>query len=704
MEAFPMDQTAVEPDLAHDPALGLSQRRKFEILGAVLLGLFLGALDQTVVGTALPRIVTDLGGNDYYTWVVTIYLLTSTITVPFYGKLSDLFGRKPFLIGGISLFLIGSALSGLSQNMAELILFRGIQGIGAGSLFPISLAVIGDLFTPAERGKYQGLFGAVFGISFIIGPALGGFLTDNVSWHWVFYVNIPIGLVSLFVIGRLLPNMKNPHATRNLDYLGGLIFTIAIAFLLVGLTNKAGTHLVNGAFVGNDWTDPSVGGFIGASVVLLLGFLFVESRTPEPIVPLDLWRGRVYAASMVSTFFVSFAFFGAIIFLPRWFQVVRHESATNSGYLLFPLLIGLIGSSIISGFLVARTGRYKAIIVSGLMVTAIGIALMTQLASTTDYPPLWAWMFITGVGIGPTLAVFTIAVQNAVPFSKLGVATSNLTFFRQIGGSVGLAISGTVFATQLATELPNRLAPVQQQLLANVPEQLRAQAQAGFAAIAHGGSTGNLQDFTGVGQSFGKAILNAAPVQFQPLIAPYVPQFDAAFFDAFTRALTATFLVGVVTTVIALLASFVLKDIPLRRTMGAQAPAGGGPGEAAALRGADAAGSGGPVGTAPLAPVADAQAHEDVVTAPADGVLAEPQPHLDRPAHDPVGGSSGLPEPGATAYAVGSQPAADASPGQPSRLSTLGAVAAVGAVAVVGVAAARGRNPMTVILRALRLR
>ena len=248
MEAFPIEANAVEPDLEHDPALGLSQRRKFEILGAILLGLFLGALDQTVVGTALPRIVTDLGGNELYTWVVTIYLLTSTITVPFYGKLSDLFGRKPFLLGGITLFLVGSALSGLSQNMAELIIFRGIQGVGAGALFPISLAVIGDLFTPAERGKYQGLFGAVFGISFIVGPALGGFLTDNISWHWVFYVNIPIGFISLFVISRLLPNVRRAGATATIDWWGVATFSAAIVPILVGLTE---------AQSGN-WGDPIV--------------------------------------------------------------------------------------------------------------------------------------------------------------------------------------------------------------------------------------------------------------------------------------------------------------------------------------------------------------------------------------------------------------------------------------------------------------
>jgi EmrB/QacA subfamily drug resistance transporter len=698
MEAFPAENGAVTPDLVQDPALGLSQREKLEILGAVLLGLFLGALDQTVVGTALPRIVTDLGGNEYYTWVVTIYLLTSTITVPFYGKLSDLFGRRPLLMIGITTFLVGSALSGLSQNMGELIFFRGLQGIGAGSLFPISLAVIGDLFTPAERGKYQGLFGAVFGVSFIVGPALGGFLTDHVAWNWVFYVNIPIGIISLFVIWRLLPNIKNPNATRNLDYLGALIFTVAIGFLLVGLTNKSGTHLVNGISTANDWTDFPVGGFIAVAVVLLLGFLAVEARAKEPIVPLDLWRGRTYAASMISTFFVSFAFFGAIIFLPRWFQVVRHESATNSGYLLFPLLIGLIGSSIISGFIVARTGRYKPVILIGLATTAVGIALMTQLQANTAYPPLWAWMFVTGVGIGPTLAVFTIAVQNAVPFSKLGVATSNLTFFRQIGGSVGLAISGTIFATQLTNELPGRLVPIVGQVIGSAPADSKGQVAAFFQSFATGGAQ-NLQDFTGVGQSFGAAIASKAPANVQSAISPFIPQLDAAFFDAFTRALSAAFVVGIATTVVALIAAFGLKEIPLRRTMGAPAPAAAGAGP-----GAGAVSSGTP-SAAPTAAGLEAASSNAPSEAPAfETDVAQPAP----PA-TPVPGSApsgSLPESSGAAFAAlpTTRRTVAQEPGVSADAIRVGAVAAIGAAAVVGVVAVRGRrrNPITDFVRGLR--
>ncbi len=558
MESFPAETGAREPSLAEDPALGLSQRSKLEILGAVLLGLFLVALDQTIVGTALPKIVTSLGGNDLYTWVVTIYLLTSTITVPFYGKLSDIYGRRPMLMIGISLFLIGSALSGLSQEMWQLILFRGIQGLGAGALFPIALAVIGDLFTPAERGKYQGLFGAVFGISFLIGPGLGGFLTDNVSWHWIFFVNIPIGLISLAVIWKLLPTIKRTDASRTLDYLGALVFTVAIGFLLVGLTNKQS----------GDWSDWFVGGFIGIGLALSALFVLVESRAKEPIVPLDLWKNRTYVSSILSTFFVSFGFFGAIIFLPRWFQVVRHETATASGYLIFPMLIGLIGSSIVAGALVSRTGRYKAIVVAGLLSMTVGITLMTQLQADTPYPTLFLWMFVTGLGIGPTLSVFTIIVQNAVPFSKLGVATSNLTFFRQIGGSVGLAIAGTLFGQGLTDELPAQTDTVFAAMANQAPEQAKpliAQFQATFNGALASGQGIDLNSQTGVGQNFGEAILRGVPQAFQGVIQPFVPQFDQAFNNAMSLAIAHTFWLAVGATILGFVAALFMRELPLRR-------------------------------------------------------------------------------------------------------------------------------------------
>jgi EmrB/QacA subfamily drug resistance transporter len=536
-------QDRTTPTIAEDPALGLPTRAKMEILFAVLLGLFLGALDQTIVGPALPTVVTQLQGNDYYVWVVTIYLLTSTISIPFWGKLSDVYGRKPLFMIGIVIFLIGSALSGLSQNMTQLIAFRGLQGIGAGSLFPIALAVIGDLFTPAERGRYQGLFGAVFGIAFIAGPLVGGYLTENISWHWIFYVNVPIGLISLYVIWRLLPTVKNARATRNFDVLGGLIFTVAISFLLVGLTNKQF----------GDWTDFTVGGFIGIAIVGIIAFILAEARAKEPIVPLGLFRNRTYTSSMIATFFAAFAFFGAIIFLPRWFQIVHGYSPTYSGLAALPLMVGLIGSSIVSGILVARTGRYKWLTVGAIVLLGISTGLMTQLTADTPLPIVWGWMFLSGLGVGPTFAVFTIIVQNAVPFQMLGVATSNLTFFRQIGGSVALAIVGTIFGTEFQRQLGPQLGA------AGVPPQVVA----GFGQAVNSGAI-DTNKLTGVGD-LGAAILASIPQQAQAVVAPFISNIVAGIHQAFSLGVAQTFWIGVGAATIAAVAAAGMRELPLRK-------------------------------------------------------------------------------------------------------------------------------------------
>jgi EmrB/QacA subfamily drug resistance transporter len=301
------------PSLAEDPALGLSRRAKLEILGAVMLGMFLSALDQTIVGPVLPKIVSDLNGTDFYTWAVTIYLLTSTVTVPIYGKLSDLYGRKPILMIGIGLFLAGSALSGLSQEMWQLVLFRGIQGLGAGALFPIALAIIGDLFTPAERGKYQGLFGLVFGTAFLAGPAIGGFLTDTFSWHAIFYVNLPIGAIALAVIWYLLPNIKHVERAGRIDYLGVVTIVLALVPILVGFT-VAETE---------GFGDPVVWAWLGAGLLVLAAFVLVERRAKDPVVPLHLFRNRTFSFSMVSIFFATFGFGAVIIFLPLYFLIVE---------------------------------------------------------------------------------------------------------------------------------------------------------------------------------------------------------------------------------------------------------------------------------------------------------------------------------------------------------------------------------------------
>jgi EmrB/QacA subfamily drug resistance transporter len=540
-----MEDTYVEkveiPSVSEDPALGLPRRAKMEILLAVLLGMFLAALDQTIVGPVLPRIVGDLNGADYYTWVVTIYLLTSTVTVPVYGKLSDLYGRKPLLMIGIGLFLAGSALSGLSQEMWQLILFRGIQGLGAGALFPIALAIIGDLFTPAERGKYQGLFGAVFGIAFLIGPGLGGFLTDNFSWHWVFYVNIPIGIVALFVIWRLLPNIRHVERAGVVDYLGVATLTLGLVPILIGLTIAE-----TGGFA-----DPYVWAWIIGGLVFVGLFVLVERRASEPIIPLHLFRGRTFSSSMVSIFFATFGFGAAIIFLPLYFQIIEGASATESGYRLLPFLFGLIFSSIVSGQIVSRTGRYKPIVLTGLSILAVGLGLMTQLRVDTPDNLLAAWMFIAGLGVGPTFAVFTIVVQNAVPFHELGAATSDLTLFRQIGTTVGIALAYTIFRNNLSwdllrTEIVNAGAPAQ---------LLPATPPAGF-------DIGQLTSVTGGGNDFFTQI----PAQFQSVVVE-------GFHSAFTVALANSIWLGVGASVAAVAAAVFLHEIPLRATRGGPAVA-----------------------------------------------------------------------------------------------------------------------------------
>ena len=426
----------------------LSSRARLEILLAILLALFLFALDQTVVGTALPRIVTDLHGDNLYTWVVTVYLLTATISGPVYGKLSDLFGRRPIIIFAVSLFLISSILSGLSQQMWQLILFRGLQGLGGGAVFPVALAVVADLYTPSERGKYLGLFGAVFGLSSLVGPGIGGFITDQFSWHWIFFVNVPLGAIALVIMWRLLPTIRRPEAMRNIDYPGAIAFTLAIAPFLVGLTNKQT----------GQWTDPAVGGLILVGLAFGALFIWIESRAQEPIVPLGLFRIRAFSISVTGMFLASFGFFGAVIFLPRWFQSVAGASATESGYNLLPLLAALIFSAILSGQIVARVGRYKLLMFGSLLLLAAGLFLLTNLRADTDRRTLWLWMVVAGLGIGPSFAVFTLIVQNAVESTCVGVATASLTFFQQIGGTIGLTIAGTVFAGRMVTEVPVQLA------------------------------------------------------------------------------------------------------------------------------------------------------------------------------------------------------------------------------------------------------
>ena len=522
------------------PPVVVDPRTRTQIVVAVMLGLFLAALDQTIVGTALPRIVTDLRGNEIYTWAFTAYLLTATISGPIYGKLSDLFGRRPILLFAVAVFLFGSLLSGLSQDMWQLVAFRALQGLGAGALFPIALAVIGDLYPPSERGKYQGLVGAVFGISSLIGPAIGGIITDTIGWQWVFFVNLPIGAVVFTVIWRTLPTVRPSGATPRIDYLGASTLIAALVPILIGLTNKQT----------GEWGDPTVGGLIAVGLAVAAVFVWIESRAVEPIVPLALFRNRSFTISVIALFMASMAFFAPVVFLPRWFQVVGGASATESGYQILALLGGLIISAILSGQLVARTGRYKPLALGAPVVLAVGLLLLSNLRADTPLPLLWTWMFITGLGVGPMFAIFTLVVQGSVSPRQIGTATSSLTLFQQVGGSVGLAAAGTVFGSRLIEEVPRQLAA----------SPLPPQVVAGFPGSGAGMA---LNQLSGVGD-LGQAILSGVPVAARAQIEPFVPEIVAAIHRAFSLATAGTFIFGIAAAIVAAAVVAFLRETPMR--------------------------------------------------------------------------------------------------------------------------------------------
>jgi EmrB/QacA subfamily drug resistance transporter len=427
----------------------------------------------------------------------------------------------------------------LAWDINSMIAFRAIQGLGAGALFPIVLAIIADMYSPRERGRFQGLFGAVFALSFIVGPFIGGWITDNVSWHWVFYVNVPFGVAALVVVALTLPGAGPGRASaRDLDYLGIVVFTSGVVPLMLGLTNK-GNVSSSGQLAA--WSDVNVGGFIVVGLGILVGFLFVETRAKEPIVPLDLFKERNYAASMGAVFMFGIAMFAAIIFMPRFYQTVRGASATASGYYIWPLLVGFMGGSIGTGLLISRIGRYKWILTASALIAILGGWLMSHLTANVSDPMLWAWMLVLGLGIGPAMAGYTVVVQNSVPLSRLGVATSTLTFLRQIGGSVGLAIAGTVFSSQFASRLPDKLAEH------GVPTPLIPAVVKLAPALQNVG--------------------NGRPLLEHILTGPasaLVPRVIAAANEALALAIGDLFWITVAAALLGLVATFVLRDVSLR--------------------------------------------------------------------------------------------------------------------------------------------
>jgi EmrB/QacA subfamily drug resistance transporter len=480
------------------------------IFSALMLVLLLASLDQTIVSTALPTIVGDLGGLTHLSWVVTGYLLASTMVGPLYGKLGDLYGRKTLLQGAIVLFLIGSALCGISQDMTELIVFRALQGLGGGGLMVLTLAVVGDIFPPRERGRYQGFFGAVFGVSTIIGPLLGGFFVDNLSWRWIFYVNLPVGALALAVIGAGF-HAHGAHVRHRIDYLGAAVLAGALSAIVL-FTSLGGTTYA--------WGSPPiiVMAIVGAALLVL--FPFVEQRAAEPILPLELFRNRVFAVTSAIGFIVGLALFGAITYLPLYLQIVKGSSPTNSGLTLTPLMGGLLVTSIASGQLISRYGRYKPFPIAGTAIMTVAVYLLSRLAVGT---PMWRTilaMIVLGLGLGMVMQVLILAAQNAVEYRLLGVATSGSTLFRQVGGAIGVSAFGAIFSNRLHTDLAAKLPP-------------------------------------------GTRIPKAANPEVVKHLPPAV---HAPYIQSFVDALQPVFLAATGVALVAFLLTWLLREIPLRTT------------------------------------------------------------------------------------------------------------------------------------------
>jgi EmrB/QacA subfamily drug resistance transporter len=484
------------------------------IFGALLLVLLLASLDQTIVSTALPTIVGDLGGISKLSWVVTAYLLSSTVVGPVYGKLGDLYGRKAVLQSAIVIFLAGSALCGISQNMTELIAFRAIQGLGGGGLFVLTIAVVGDIIPPRDRGRYQGFFGAVFGVSTVIGPLLGGFFVDNLSWRWIFYVNLPIGVLALAVIGTAF-QARTDQAHHKIDYLGAVLLASGLAAIVL-YTSLGGTTYA--------WGSPGMVALVASGVVLLAAFVLAEKRAAEPILPLELFRNRVFAVTSAVGFIVGLALFGAITYLPLYLQDVKGHSPTTSGLLITPMMAGVLVSSIGSGQLISRFGRYKPFPIAGTAIATVGLALLSRLQVGTSTLVGSAYMLVLGLGLGLVLQVLVLAAQNAVDYKYLGVASSGSTLFRQVGGSIGVSLFGAIFANRLAHDLAR-----------TIPAGARVPATADPAALKR-----------------------------------LPPALHHAYATAITEALHPVFLTAAGIAALGFLLSWLLREVPLKAT--AEAP------------------------------------------------------------------------------------------------------------------------------------
>jgi len=521
----------------------ISMRQKIFVMVAVMSGLFLAALDQSIVGTALPKIVNQFHGLSELSWVVTAYLLSSTITIPISGKLSDIFGRRKMLLTGILIFVIGSMFTGLSWNMTSLIIFRAIQGIGGGILFSSAFAVIGDLFTPAERPKWQGIIGAVWGLSSVVGPLLGGFLTDHASWRWCFYVNVPFGIIAFALIFMYLPTILAKGAQKKIDFGGAALIAAGLASLLLVL-NLGGDKFA--------WSSMQSYGLFALGFALLGYFVYWESRHEDPIIPLMIFKNTIFRVSIIMLFLVGIAMFGAIIYLPLFAQVVQGASATNSGIILLPLVFSLALTSVASGQIVARTGKYKKIAILGAFLMTGSLFWLSTISANTSHLQLIIRMIPLGIGIGITMPLFTLIIQNAFEQKFLGVVSSSSQLFRGIGSVVGVALMGTYLNSQLNTKL------------GSLSNSTFAQTMSSSGhPVTNLNANGLQQLLSPVNQTSILSNISKAPNHVE--LTNSFQSFIESARTALATSLTHVFLVGACVLVIACVTVFFLREIPLRK-------------------------------------------------------------------------------------------------------------------------------------------
>jgi EmrB/QacA subfamily drug resistance transporter len=497
----------------------------------VMLALLLASLDQTIVGTAMPRIVAELNGLDYYAWVTTAYLVTSTVVVPIAGKLGDLFGRKPFLLIGMVGFVAASALCGLSQNMVQLVLFRGVQGLFGGMLFASVFTVLADIFPPQQRARMQGLFGGVFGLSSVIGPTIGGYLTDVGNWRWVFYVNVPVGVLAVAAVSLALPYVRSRATWRDIDFVGSAVLSAGVIPLLIALSITRD----------HSWTSPEVMSLLGIAALALLAFFFVERRVEHPIIPLELFRNNVFAVTVLVAFFSAFGMFGTIIFVPLLYQGVLAVSATNSGQLLTPMMVGLIVFSTIAGQVMTRIRYYRFISTAGIALLIVGMVLLAQVGIHTSPWEVVRDIVIVGAGLGMTFPVTFAAVQSALPREVIGVATSQVQFWRNLGGTVGTAVLGSVLARQLPVAIQEQIRAL------HLPAQFQLPSGLG----------------TSPQSLFDPAHLAQLKASLPPQAAPVFDQVIVATRIALADTLHSLFLYAAAILVVALVASVFLREVPI---------------------------------------------------------------------------------------------------------------------------------------------